>query len=131
MENELTYSPPVHLLIDFTVEDSLLLNTPNPAMRYLKEAVLAGGATVLSEHMHQFSPVGYSGILILAQSHASIHTWVEHQLVSIDVFACGTIDAEAIMGVLRARFAPSAERLEKRARGIDPSGDGNPAASAK
>ncbi|HPC44452.1 MAG TPA: adenosylmethionine decarboxylase [Candidatus Latescibacteria bacterium] len=114
----MTCSPPVHLLIDFVVDDPVLLNTPDPSMSFLRESVLAAGATILSEHTHQFSPVGFSGILILAQSHASIHTWAECRLVSIDIFACGAIDTEAAVDVLRNRFRPSSERIEICRRGV-------------
>jgi len=111
---------PIHLLIDFIVEDPALLRTPRPGMLYLREAVLAGGATILSEHTHQFEPGGYSGVFILAQSHASIHTWIEDHLISIDVFACGPIDVEAIIAALRKRFRPTSERIERRTRGAIP-----------
>lgn len=113
----MTFSPPVHVLIDFIVQDSSLLDTPDRSMVFLRESVLAAGATVLSEHTHQFSPAGFSGILILAQSHASIHTWPESGLISIDIFACGSIDTEAALDVLRRRFLPSSECVEVCRRG--------------
>jgi len=111
---------PLHLLIDFVVGDKSLLARPNPGFSYLREAVVAGGSTVLFEHVHQFQPEGYSGLMLLAQSHASIHTWIEDDLVSIDVFACGPIDVDAILDTLRARFRPKAERIERRTRGAVP-----------
>lgn len=113
-----TSRAPIHVLVDFTVTEAELLRAPQPGMSYLREAVLAGGVTILFEHVHQFTPGGYSGILLLAQSHATIHTWIEDSLVSIDVFACGPIDVEAILAVLRRRFHPSAEHIERRARGM-------------
>ena len=109
---------PIHLLIDFVVDDEELLLEPEPAVRHLRESVVAGGATVLQQHTHQFEPRGYSAILILAQSHASIHTWPEDRLVSIDVFACGPIDIDTILGSLRTAFRPTSERIEQRERGV-------------
>jgi len=113
-----TAAGPTHILIDFIVEDARLLRSARPAVDHLREAVLAGGATILFEHVHQFEPGGFSGILLLAQSHASIHTWIEDRLVSIDVFACGPIDVDAVITTLRDRFRPKAERIERRTRGV-------------
>jgi S-adenosylmethionine decarboxylase proenzyme len=109
---------PIHLLVDFAVDDAELLRAPQPGISYLREAALAGGVTILFEHVHQFEPGGYSGVLLLAQSHATIHTWIEDNIISIDVFACGPIDVEAILTVLRQRFRPKAEHIERRTRGI-------------
>lgn len=111
---------PVHLLVDFVVDEVALVHTPQPGMTYLREAVSAGGASILTEHVHQFRPAGYSGILLLAQSHASIHTWVEDNLISVDVFGCGPIDMDAVITTLRRRFRPLRERIERRERGLIP-----------
>ena len=46
-----------------------------------------------------------TGVLLLAQSHLSIHTWPELALVNVDLLSCGDIDGE-----LRAEDDP--ERLD-------------------
>src|SRR5262245_31813827 len=44
----------------------------------LREAATAAGATILHVHLHRFSPNGgLSGVVVLAESHISIHTWPE------------------------------------------------------
>ena len=106
-----------HILIDFTVPDTDLLTVPEPGLAALREAVVAGGATIVQQHDYKFEPGGYTGFLLLAQSHASIHTWPEENLVSIDVFACGDIDEMRIIDILRERFAPVAEVIDRRRRG--------------
>jgi S-adenosylmethionine decarboxylase len=108
---------PVHLLVDFISGDTELLSEPDLGVRHLRESVIAGGATVLQQHTHQFEPGGYSGVLLLAQSHASIHTWPEDGLVSIDVFGCGPMDINAMLVQLRERFSPTSERVEHVRRG--------------
>ncbi len=107
---------PIHLLADFIVQDTDLLHTPEPGVRHLREAVIAGGATVLQQHTHQFEPRGYSAVLMLAQSHASIHTWPEDFLISIDVFGCGPLDLDAVLDSLRERYQPDAERTVRHDR---------------
>jgi S-adenosylmethionine decarboxylase proenzyme len=43
---------------------------------------------VIDHISHEFTPFGFTAILILAQSHLAIHTWPEHQTVIIDLFCC-------------------------------------------
>ncbi len=45
--------------------------------------------TVLGQRFHTFEPVGVSGIVLLAESHLSIHTWPEHGYAAVDLFTCG------------------------------------------
>jgi len=42
-------------------------------------------ATPLNGYFHQFSPTGVSGLLCLAESHLSIHTWPEHAYAALDI----------------------------------------------
>lgn len=52
------------------------------------DAADAMGATVVAVHGHRYDPVGVSVVVILAESHLSLHTWPEHGIASIDVFVC-------------------------------------------
>jgi spermidine synthase len=54
----------------------------------VKAAQLAG-ATIINVTFHHFSPFGISGVVVIEQSHLSIHTWPEYQFASIDLFTCG------------------------------------------
>ena len=61
---------------------------------YIKECMLEAaseiGATVIGQIFHQFSPQGVTGVIAIAESHLSIHTWPEHGYAAIDIFTCGT-----------------------------------------
>ena len=60
----------------------------------MKNAACSVGATVLNEHWHHFGEgCGVTGVLLLSESHMSIHTWPEHGYAAIDVFMCGECDA--------------------------------------
>jgi S-adenosylmethionine decarboxylase len=48
------------------------------------------GVHVVGESFHRFSPQGVTGILSIAESHISIHTWPEYGYAAADVFTCGS-----------------------------------------
>lgn len=50
------------------------------------------GATVVSSHFHRFSPYGITGVVVIQESHLTIHTWPEHCYAAVDIFTCGQID---------------------------------------
>ena len=61
----------------------------------LRHAAEAGGACVLSCHMHRFGAEGgVTGVALLAQSHITVHTWPERNYAAFDVFMCGDCDAD-------------------------------------
>ena len=81
-----------HLMLaietDFDLENVLAVKT------ILCEAVKATGATILGTLEHKFTPQGYSAVVLIAESHASIHTYPECkplQRAFIDYFTCGNI----------------------------------------
>ena len=61
---------------------------------FIRDAMVAAavdsGALVLGESFHRFSPQGISGVVVIAESHLSIHTWPEYGYAAVDIFTCGT-----------------------------------------
>lgn len=55
----------------------------------MKKAAEAGNLNILDSKSHRFEPHGVSTILILQESHFSIHTWPEFGYIAIDIFTCG------------------------------------------
>lgn len=58
-------------------------------MECFRQAVIDSGATILSERMHEFPNGGMTAVMILSESHASIHTYPEHSACFVDIFTCG------------------------------------------
>ena len=83
----------------------------------LPEACRDAGATVLGARFHQFAPDGVTGIVLLAESHASVHTWPEAGLATLDVFTCGSLDAEAVVNRIREALDPVRETVTVVLRG--------------
>jgi S-adenosylmethionine decarboxylase len=84
-------------------------------------AVRATGATVVDSRFYHFGDgQGVSGVVILAESHLSIHTWPERGYAAIDVFTCGSCDPRKAVPVLSAGFATSDVRVIEARRGVVP-----------
>jgi S-adenosylmethionine decarboxylase len=108
-----------HVLYDAWVEDRTVLATVEPMKDLLCEAAEAGGATVLHEYFHQFSPHGVTGFLLLAESHISVHTWVDEGFAAFDIFTCGNMDTDKVLEVIRAGINPRHASVRRIVRGGD------------
>ncbi len=105
-----------HLLID--VWDASKLDQPDVIDTTLREAAIAAGATILHSHFHHFTPNGgVSGVVVLAESHISIHTWPERGFAAVDVFMCGACDPSLSIPVLQAAFSPGRVDVSEARRG--------------
>ena len=56
------------------------------------DAALKSGAEVREVAFHKFAPQGVSGVVIISESHLTIHSFPEHGYASIDVYTCGDLD---------------------------------------
>ena len=79
-----------HLLLELKDCNSELLNDLSYIRRVMIETAQDVGATIVGESFHHFSPQGVTGILAIAESHISIHTWPEYGYAAADIFSCGT-----------------------------------------
>jgi S-adenosylmethionine decarboxylase len=79
-----------HLLLELKDCNSRILNDLDFLRTVLVDAAVEAGAKVLSDSFHRFSPQGVSGVVVIAESHLSIHTWPEYGYAAVDIFTCGT-----------------------------------------
>ena len=79
-----------HLLIELQDCNKELLDDPDFIRDAMITAAVECGAVVLGDSFHQFSPQGVSGVVVIAESHLSIHTWPEYGYAAVDIFTCGT-----------------------------------------
>lgn len=78
-----------HLLLDLHGCPAPLLDDIHALEVHLSQAARNAGATVINTTFHRFSPFGVSGVVVIQESHLSIHTWPEHGFAAIDIFTCG------------------------------------------
>jgi len=90
--------------MDAWVRDAAVLTDAPTLNCTLRAAADAGCATVVGEEFHAFPNGAVTGVLLLAQSHLSIHTWPELGLANVDLLACGEIDGNLVLATIRARL---------------------------
>jgi S-adenosylmethionine decarboxylase len=84
-----------------------------------EEAAVATGATIIGSHFHPFGEGnGVSGVVILAESHLSIHTWPEFGVATIDCYVCGSCDPTLATPVLKDKFKAETHKGTLYRRGI-------------
>ena len=108
-----------HLLIELQDCDKEGLND----LGFIRDAMMAAavdcGATVLGESFHHFSPQGVSGVVVIAESHLSIHTWPEYRYAAVDIFTCGTtVEPEKAAEVLIEKLGAKNHSLMEIQRGL-------------
>jgi len=70
------------------------------------DACRESGATVLHSNFHGFGEgCGVTGVVILSESHASVHTWPEYGYAAVDVFMCGSCDPNIAVKAIYNRLA--------------------------
>ncbi len=89
-----------HLLVEYQGCDRSVLNNLNTIEELMNRAAVAAKATVVNSVFHPFSPQGVSGVVVIEESHLSIHTWPEHGYAAVDFFTCGECTPEKAHEIL-------------------------------
>ena len=108
-----------HYLVEFVDCDPERLKFLSTVEPDLLEAVKRAEAQYVSHSTKQFEPEGVSLVVMIEESHFSIHTWPENGCAALDIFTCGEMKAMEAINYLSRAFA--AERTQTRvlARGFD------------
>ena len=77
------------ILADLYGVDPELISRADSIYPIIEDAVKAGKLTRISSDYYQFQPSGASGVVLLAESHLSFHTWPEYSLITLDIYTCG------------------------------------------
>jgi S-adenosylmethionine decarboxylase len=103
---------------DIWVEDGAILTERERVRGIMLAAAEAGGATVLGEQFVSFPNGAFTGVLVLAQSHLSIHTWPEMQLANVDLLSYGTLGADTIIDTIARGLGAASVQTEVVRRGV-------------
>ena len=108
-----------HLILELWGEaDTMPFWQMDEAAEVLKRAAVEAGATVLSERWHHFgNGFGYTGVVVLSESHISVHTWPEHGYAALDAFYCGKCDPINSLETILAFYKPFRKNMVLMERG--------------
>lgn len=110
----------LHLIIDlYECRNKKLLTDVSEVESVMLCAAKAAKATVIDSIFHRFQPHGVSGIVVIGESHLSIHTWPEYKYAAVDVFTCGNCTSpQKAFEVLRKKFKSARSGVMKVERAL-------------
>ncbi len=108
----------VHMHLELWGVEPALLDDPTRLEAVLLEAAAAARVTALGSVKHHFTPHGASVVVLLAESHISVHTWPEHGYAAVDLLTCGETLPENGVKSLIALMKPARHEVRKYDRGI-------------
>lgn len=106
-----------HYIIELIDCDPELISHISSVESGLVGAATASRATIINTHFHQFAPQGVSGVVLIAESHFTIHTWPEDAYAAVDFFTCGRMVPERAIEFLRTAFNADNVSLQLIERG--------------
>ena len=106
-----------HVLVDWWVEDRSPLERSAHLREDFRDVLERSGHTVVGELYHDFEPAGFTGVILLSESHLAVHTWIDQGLITLDLFTCVDAPLEPIIEDLRDIVGPCQQRVTSLQRG--------------
>ncbi|MEO0337999.1 MAG: adenosylmethionine decarboxylase [Bacteroidota bacterium] len=107
-----------HIILELYDCPETLLDNTEALRQIFCAAAEEMGATLVTNEFHHFSPIGVSGVVIIQESHLTVHTWPEYGYAAVDVFTCGQIDLEKGIAFLTKELQAQESAWEMLERGI-------------
>lgn len=108
-----------HLIVELSDCDRAILDDVSAMEKHLNEAARRSGATIVQSVFHRYNPQGVSGVVVIAESHVSLHTWPEYGYAAVDFFTCGDrVDPYKALEYLREKLSARSSHIRELKRGI-------------
>ena len=108
-----------HLLVELRECNPDILKSLDKVRNALVSAAKEARATIVDISFHEFNPFGISGVVVIAESHLTVHTWPEYNYAAIDIFTCGeVIKPEVAASYLIKQFECKSPSIVEMKRGI-------------
>lgn len=107
-----------HLVIDLFGCNFDQLENTEYIIEMLKKLARALDTKIVAKAFHKFHPQGFSGALIISESHITIHTWPEDAYIGIDIFTCSKcFDSRKILAYLKENLIFKKVEIKEILRG--------------
>ena len=103
---------------DIRVRDERTLTDMDAVRALMTKAATDGGATILGEEFVGFPNGAFTGVLVLAQSHLSVHTWPEVKMANVDLLTYGSLDGRTILEEIADGLGADATNTSVLWRGV-------------
>ncbi|MCS7121023.1 MAG: adenosylmethionine decarboxylase [Archaeoglobaceae archaeon] len=101
----------IHIIAELYGVDPELIAKEEKVKEIVEEVVDAAELNRVGSIYKQFSPYGVTGVVLISESHVSLHTWPEYELVNLDIFTCGDPKkAEKAFKLFLEKFKPKSYR---------------------
>lgn len=96
----------LHFFVEIKANETYaLFNDSQQLEDVLRTIAETSGMTVIKEATHSFNPIGVTSILLLEESHISIHTWPENNYAAMDIFTCNiSTDRTVLKNTIQQHF---------------------------
>lgn len=101
----------LHLMLDAYNCDPLVLRDQTLVYNILDDLPVKLGMKQLSkpyvvfaEDNHIKDPGGWSGFVMIQESHISVHTFIKRRFISVDVYSCKDFDTKKTIRYFKNRF---------------------------
>lgn len=113
------YALGTHLLVELKDCNPEILKNLEKVRKAMVSAAKEARATILDVSFREFQPFGISGVIVIAESHLTIHTWPEYGYAAVDIFTCGdVIKPEVAASYLVKQFESKNPSVMEMKRGI-------------
>ena len=110
-----------HLICEYFGCDGKILNDIKTVSASLVSAAQKCNATILRKFFHKFGGQGISGVIVISESHISVHTWPERNYAAVDFFTCSSAcNADIAAAYLSKVFKSKKHSVLKIKRGKTP-----------
>lgn len=95
------------------------IDNPKKIEEVMLNAARESGAKIIGSMFHEFEPQGISGVVVISESHLTIHTWPEQAYAAVDIFTCGEhTDPWKALGYLAREFEAEETHSMEISRGM-------------
>lgn len=108
-----------HIIVDLWGVDFSLLDDMHFLEYHLVTAADYSSAHVLNVSKKEFQPYGVTVLVLLSESHLSIHTYPEQNFAAIDCYTCGTtVEPQIAIDYIVNILKPERMHIKRLIRGI-------------
>jgi S-adenosylmethionine decarboxylase len=108
-----------HYIVEASGCNPDIISSVSRVEEILVKAAEVAGVQIWSISFHRFQPHGVSGVVVISESHLSVHTWPEYGYAALDIYTCGkNSNPEAAVEYALEQFQAKSVHVTECSRGL-------------